>query len=110
MKILVTGGAGYIGSVTTELLLNQGHEVVVFDSFERGHRDAVDTRAKVAEGDLRDRDRITEVMVKERPQAVVHFAAYALVGESMDNPPMYFPQQHRGRHPPGGGHAQGGRG
>jgi UDP-glucose 4-epimerase len=90
MKILVTGGAGYIGSVTTELLLNQGHEVVVFDSFERGHRDAVDTRAKVAEGDLRDRDRITEVMVKERPEAVVHFAAYALVGESMENPPMYF--------------------
>ncbi len=90
MKILVTGGAGYIGSVTSELLLDQGHEVVVFDNFERGHRDAVDPRARVQEGDLRDRDRIVDAMMREKPDAVVHFAAYALVGESMENPPMYF--------------------
>lgn len=90
MKVLVTGGAGYIGSVTTELLLNQGHEVVVFDSFERGHRDAVDTRAKVIEGDLRNRDDIVAAMRAAKPAAVLHFAAFALVGESMEDPLLYF--------------------
>ena len=90
MKGLVTGGAGYIGSVTTELLLNQGHSVVVFDNFERGHRDAVDPRARVIEGDLRDRDSIVEAMRSAKPDAVVHFAAFALVGESMEDPQLYF--------------------
>ena len=90
MKILVTGGAGYIGSVTSELLLDRGHEVVVFDNLETGHYDAVDPRAKLLEGDLRDRDRIREVMIDVRPDAVVHFAAYALVGESMQHPLKYF--------------------
>lgn len=90
MKVLVTGGAGYIGSVTCELLLDQGHEVVIFDNFERGHRDAVDARARVIEGDLRDRDSIVRAMQTVKPQAVVHFAAYALVGESMEQPLMYF--------------------
>jgi len=90
MKVLVTGGAGYIGSVTSELLLNRGHEVVVFDNFERGHRDAVDPRARVIEGDLRDRDSIINAMRSVRPAAVLHFAAYALVGESMEQPLLYF--------------------
>lgn len=90
MKVLVTGGGGYIGSVTTELLLNRGHEVVVFDNFERGHRDAVDPRARVIEGDLRDRDSIASAMRSVRPKAVMHFAAYALVGESMEQPLLYF--------------------
>lgn len=90
MKVLVTGGAGYIGSVTSEMLLNQGHEVVVFDNFERGHRDAVDTRARVIEGDLRERDSIIAAMRSVRPDAVVHFAAFALVGESMQDPQLYF--------------------
>jgi UDP-glucose 4-epimerase len=90
MKLLVTGGAGYIGSVTSELLLDQGHEVVIFDNLERGHRDAVDPRAKLMLGDLRDRDRIREVMLDARPEAVLHFAAYALVGESMEDPLLYF--------------------
>ncbi len=90
MKVLVTGGAGYIGSVTTELLLDQGHEVVVFDNFERGHRDAVDTRAKVIEGDLRNRDEIIAAMRSAKPAAVLHFAAFALVGESMEDPQLYF--------------------
>lgn len=90
MKVLVTGGAGYIGSVTSELLLNRGHEVVVFDNFERGHRDAVDPRARVIEGDLRDRDSIIQAMRSVRPAAVLHFAAYALVGESMEQPLLYF--------------------
>ena len=54
MKILLTGGSGYIGSVTTELLCDDGHEVVVFDNLERGHREAVDPRARLIVGDLRE--------------------------------------------------------
>ena len=90
MKILVTGGAGYIGSVTTELLLNRGHKIVVFDSLERGHRAAVDDRAKLVVGDLRNRNDIVTAMKAEKPDAVMHFAAYALVGESMQDPIMYY--------------------
>ncbi len=90
MKILVTGGAGYIGSVTVTQLLNRGHEVVVFDNLERGHRPAVDSRAVLFEGDLRDRERVLKVFETVKPDAVVHFAAYALVGESMEKPALYF--------------------
>jgi UDP-glucose 4-epimerase len=90
MRILVTGGAGYIGSVTTEMLLDAGHEVTVFDSFERGHRSAVDARASLEEGDLRDKERIAGAMEAVKPDAVMHFAAYALVGESMEQPEIYF--------------------
>lgn len=90
MKILVTGGAGYIGSVTTEQLLDQGHETAVFDNLERGHRAAVDPRAGFFEGDLRDAARIEAVMGEVRPDAVMHFAAYALVPESMQQPDLYF--------------------
>jgi UDP-glucose 4-epimerase len=96
MKILVTGGAGYIGSVSTELLLDEGHEVVVFDNFERGHREAVDERASVVEGDLRDDDHIRAAMLSAKPDAVMHFAAYALVGESMERPEVYFRNNVRG--------------
>jgi len=90
MKVFLTGGAGYIGSVTSELLLDEGHEVVVFDNLGRGHREALDPRATFVEGDLRDRDSIANAMAEAKPDAVVHFAAYALVGESMENPEMYF--------------------
>ncbi len=90
MKIFLTGGAGYIGSITTECLLNEGHEVSVFDNLEQGHRDAIDPRAAFIQGDLRDRDAVREAMLSVRPDAVMHFAAYALVGESMDDPMMYF--------------------
>jgi UDP-glucose 4-epimerase len=90
MKVFLTGGAGYIGSVTTELLLNEGHEVVVFDNLERGHKAAVDRRAKLVVGDLRDAGQIQRAMKNARPDAVMHFAAYALVGESMTDPGMYF--------------------
>lgn len=90
MKVLVTGGAGYIGSVTTELLLDDGYDVVVFDNLERGHREAVDKRASFRKGDLRDKDRISRVMSDVKPDAVVHFAAYALVPESMEKPELYF--------------------
>jgi UDP-glucose 4-epimerase len=90
MKVLVTGGAGYIGSVTTERLLDAGHEVTVFDNLERGHRDAVDKRAKFVRGDLRDAPAIRSAMLEFGPDAVMHFAAYALVPESMRAPEMYF--------------------
>jgi UDP-glucose 4-epimerase len=90
MRVLVTGGAGYIGSVTTELLLDAGHDVAVFDNLERGHRRAVDGRARFLEGDLRDARSIQAAMSKARPDAVMHFAAYALVPESMRKPEMYF--------------------
>lgn len=90
MKVLVTGGAGYIGSVTVERLLDAGHEVVVFDNLERGHRKAVDPRAAFRKGDLRDRERIRAVLREVRPNGVMHFAAYALVPESMQAPERYF--------------------
>jgi len=90
MNVLVTGGAGYIGSVTVERLLDRGHAVTVFDNLERGHRAAVDPRAVLVEGDLREREAIAAAVDRLRPDAVVHFAAYALVGESMTDPGLYF--------------------
>jgi UDP-glucose 4-epimerase len=90
MKLLITGGAGYIGGVTAELMLDAGYEVVVFDNLERGHREAVDPRARLIEGDLRDREAMASAMREVRPEAVMHFAAYALVPESMEHPERYF--------------------
>ena len=90
MKVLVTGGAGYIGSACVNLLLDAGHQVVVFDNLERGHREAVDPRASLVVGDLREPTSIRDVMQSTRPDAVMHFAAYAYVGESMDDPMLYF--------------------
>src|SRR5204862_3833401 len=90
MKVLVVGGAGYIGSVCAELLLNEGHTVGIFDNLSEGHRRAVDSRAQFMEGDLADRDRIQATLAAFQPEAVMHFAANALVGESMQNPSKYF--------------------
>jgi len=90
MKILVTGGAGYIGSICVEQLINQGHEVTVFDNFTEGHRKAIDDRAALITGDLQNRCDIEDALGKVRPEAVMHFAANALVGESMENPSKYF--------------------
>jgi len=90
MKILVVGGAGYIGSICTEILLNEGHEAAVFDNLGEGHRRAVDSRAKFIEGDLADREKIQAALSSIRPDAVMHFAASALVGESMRDPSKYF--------------------
>src|SRR5690242_7349404 len=90
MKILVVGGAGYIGSVCAELLLDEGHGVTIFDNLSEGHRRAIDPRAEFIEGDLQDRPSLEKGLAKQRPDAVMHFAASALVGESMQNPSKYF--------------------
>ena len=90
MKILVTGGAGYIGSICVEDLLNRGHDVTVFDNLTEGHGKAVDQRAKFVQGDLADKTAVSSLMGAEQPAAVMHFAAKALVGESMQNPYKYF--------------------
>lgn len=90
MKILVTGGAGYIGSVVTEELLNDGHEVVVYDSLYKGHRGAVDARAKFVAGDLADLERVTRTLREHEVEAVIHMAADSLVGESVQQPAKYY--------------------
>ena len=90
MKVFITGGAGYIGSVCSELLLNEGHEVAIFDNLIEGHRRAVDSRARFIQGDLADRDQMERALSSTRPDAVMHFAAYALVPESMRDPSKYF--------------------
>src|SRR6266849_9876052 len=90
MKILVVGGAGYIGSICVELLLDEDHEVFVCDNLSEGHRSAVDSRARFIEGDLRDREEIRSALRSMQPNAVMHFAASALVAESMQNPSKYF--------------------
>src|SRR6266480_622243 len=76
MKILVVGGAGYIGSICAELMLNEDHQIGIFDNLTEGH--------------LADRSAIKDALAQYRPDAVMHFAASALVGESMQNPSKYF--------------------
>ena len=90
MKVLVTGGAGYIGSVVTEELLNDGHEVVVYDSLYKGHRGAVDARARFLAGDLADVERVTRTLQEHQVEAVIHMAADSLVGESVQHPAKYY--------------------
>jgi UDP-glucose 4-epimerase len=90
MKVLVTGGAGYIGSVTVEQLIAQGHEVIVFDNLYQGHPEAVHPSAIFAQGDLMDFAQIHSALATHRPEAVIHFAAYSLVGESMQQPIKYL--------------------
>lgn len=88
MKILVAGGAGYIGSHTVEEILKHGHEVVVFDNLIYGHKKAVNCPLII--GDLLNKKEINDVFEKEKFDGVIHFAAYSLVGESMENPAKYF--------------------
>jgi len=89
-RILITGGAGYIGSACTELLLDRGHTVTVFDSLATGHRAAVDPRAQFIHGDLADRELIQRTMTDGHFAGIMHFAACSLVGESMTDPGKYF--------------------
>ena len=90
MKVLVTGGAGYIGSITSEVLLSRDHAVVVFDNLSQGHRAAVPAAAECVHGDLASPQEILEAIDQHRPEAVMHFAARSLVGESMNAPFAYL--------------------
>ncbi len=90
MNILVTGGAGYIGSITSEELLRQGHEVVILDNLSTGHRAAVPDGADFVQGDIANQALVTDLLQKHQPEAVLHFAASSLVGESMQKPTRYF--------------------
>lgn len=90
MRVLVTGGAGYIGSVVVEWLLQHGHAVVAYDNLSRGHRDAVPAGAALVEGDLLDGAALAHELTQHRIEAVVHMAAESLVGESMLHPARYY--------------------
>jgi UDP-glucose 4-epimerase len=90
MRVFLTGGAGYIGSVTTEFLIYKGHEVVVYDNLSEGNSAAVHPDAKFIEGDLADTALLNNTLADCKPEAIMHFAASALVGESMKNPAKYF--------------------
>ena len=90
MKVFVAGGAGYIGSICVEELLNAGHEVTVFDNLSEGHRVAVDERALFIEGCLSDRSITLNAVASTQTEAVMHFAAFAQVEESMTDPSKYF--------------------
>jgi UDP-glucose 4-epimerase len=90
MRVLVTGGAGYIGSEAVAQLCGAGHEVTVLDSLFQGHRAAVDPRAELVEADLADRAALQRTFAARRPEAVMHFASQTLVGESMEKPFLHL--------------------
>ncbi|MBI2430807.1 MAG: UDP-glucose 4-epimerase GalE [Candidatus Levybacteria bacterium] len=90
MRILVTGGAGYIGSFATKALLDKGYSVVVLDSLERGYKDAIDKRAEIVELDILDAQRLSNVFDKYSFEGVMHFAGYISMEESMQDPGLYF--------------------
>lgn len=90
MNILVTGGAGYIGSVVTAQLIAAGHTVVVYDSLVKGYREAVDKKAVFIKGDISDQKLVAEVLKDHKIEAVMHFAAFIEAGESMKEPEKYF--------------------
>ena len=89
MAILVCGGAGYIGSHMVAELIENNKEVVILDNFEKGHEDAI-LSGKLYKGDLRDRKILDKIFTENNIEAVIDFAAYSLVGESMTEPLKYF--------------------
>ncbi len=90
MRVVVTGGAGYIGSVVTDQLMADGHDVLVIDNLAKGHRDAVNDSAQFAEIDLIERDAVATAMGEFGADAVIHMAAASLVGESVIDPAKYY--------------------
>jgi UDP-glucose 4-epimerase len=90
VNILVTGGAGYIGSIVVEQLIQAGESVVVFDNLYQGHRAAVHPDAIFVEGDLADKVTVDTLFSEHQPEAIMHFASHTLVGESMENPFRYL--------------------
>lgn len=90
MAILVTGGAGYIGSATVEDLRTKGEKVVVIDNLVYGHREAVDSSIPFYQGDIGDKSLVTQILSEHKITACMHFSAYAYVGESVEKPNKYF--------------------
>jgi UDP-glucose 4-epimerase len=90
MNVLVTGGAGYIGSVVVEELVKEGHRVVVFDNLSQGHREVVEPQAEFIHADLSDLEKLADVFRNHDIQAVIHLAASSLVGRSLTEPAHYF--------------------
>lgn len=90
MTILVLGGAGYIGSHTVYKLIDNGEDVVIIDNLLTGHKEAIHPKARFYKGDIRDREFLDDVFKKEKIDAVIHFAACSLVGESMEKPLKYY--------------------
>ena len=90
MRVLVTGGAGYIGSVVTEQLVSDGHQVVVYDNLSKGFAQAVVEGAEFIEGDLLEGEKLKETLHENRIEAVIHMAASSLVGESVQEPAKYY--------------------
>ena len=90
MAILVCGGAGYIGSHAVHALIEKGEQVVIVDNLQTGHRGALNPKAKFYEGDIRDASVLDKIFTENKVEAVIHFAANSLVGESMEKPLLYF--------------------
>ena len=90
MAILVCGGAGYIGSHAVHALIEKGEQVVIVDNLQTGHRGALNPKAKFYEGDIRDAAVLDKIFTENKVEAVIHFAANSLVGESMEKPLLYF--------------------
>ena len=90
MKILVTGGAGYIGGVVSQELIRAGHKVVIYDNLSHGYRAAVSPQAEFVEGDIADREKLDQLLGRSSVDAVMHFAAFIELGESMKVPEKYF--------------------
>lgn len=88
--ILIVGGAGYIGSHNVRVFLDRGYDVAVVDNLNTGHVEALDSRARFYQADIRDKKRLKEIISKEKPDAIVHFAALSLVGVSCKEPLEYF--------------------
>ena len=91
MNVLVVGGAGYIGSHAVSLLKNQGHNVIIYDDFSKGHKEVGQIlNVKIVEGDLADKAKIKDIFISEKIDVVMHFAAFIEVGESVIDPAKYY--------------------
>jgi UDP-glucose 4-epimerase len=90
MRVLVTGGAGYVGRIAVELLLDDGHDVVVLDNFSKGHAAAIPAELQALTVDLRDAGGVTKAVLDSRPDAIIHFGAVTIVPESVRSPGLYY--------------------